>query len=63
MNREVDLHVGDKRVPLNLFAKEIITNVVLGMVGSLKGVSPEGEITLRIGPAAGAAAGRETASD
>jgi hypothetical protein len=49
MKREVELHVGDKRVPLNLFAKEIITNLVVGMVGSLKGVAPEAEIRLRIG--------------
>ena len=67
MKREVELHVGEKRIPLNLFAKEIITNVMLGVVGSLKGVAPEGEITLRIGPDAGAAgaggaAGREGAS-
>jgi hypothetical protein len=55
MKREVELHVGSKRIPLNLFAKEIITNVMLGIVGSLKGVAPELEISLRIG--AGAEAG------
>ena len=53
MKREVELHVGGKRIPLNLFAKEIITNVMLGVVGSLKGVVSGQEITLRIGAAAG----------
>jgi hypothetical protein len=51
MKREIELHVGDKRVALNLFTKEIITNIVVGMVESLKGVTPEGEIRLRIGAA------------
>ena len=60
MKREVQLHVGNKRVPLNLFAKEIITNVMLGVLSSLKGVNSEQEITLRIG-AAGKAAGPEEA--
>jgi hypothetical protein len=59
MNRQIELHVGGKRIPLNLFAKEIITNVMLGVVGSLKGAAPEREITLHIGPAD--AAGRAEA--
>lgn len=49
MRREVELRVGDKRIALNLFAKEVITNVVLGLIGSLKGVASEREISLRIG--------------
>lgn len=57
MRREVELHVGGQRISLNLFAKEIITNVMLGVVGSLKGVAPEREITLRIGAAGARGAG------
>jgi len=56
MAREVELRVGEKRVPLNLFAKEIIASAVLGMVGALKGAELDKEITLRIG-AAGSEAG------
>jgi hypothetical protein len=48
MKRQVELHIGGKRIPLNLFAREIITNVILAMVRSLKDVDPELEITLRI---------------
>ncbi|MBN1836471.1 MAG: hypothetical protein JW820_11515 [Spirochaetales bacterium] len=47
--RKVELHVGGKRIPLNLFAKEIITKVNVAVIGSLKGVAPEREIILRIG--------------
>ena len=60
--RKVELHVGGKRIPLKLFAKEIIIRVVVGVVGALKGVAPEREITLRIGAEAGAG-GQEDAAD
>jgi hypothetical protein len=55
MKREVELHVGGKRIPLNLFTKEIITNIVVGIVESLKDAAQGEEISLRVG-AAGAAA-------
>ncbi len=50
MDREVELTVGGKKIPLNDFVREMIANVVLGMVGSLKKVDIQLEIVLRVGP-------------
>jgi hypothetical protein len=51
MERELELTCGGKRVPMNHFAREIVLNVVLGLVRALKGADTEAEITLRVGPA------------
>ena len=51
MERELDLTCGGKRVPMNRFARDIVLNVVLGLVRALKGADVEAEITLRVGPA------------
>jgi len=52
MERQIELHCAGKRVPMNRFAKEIVANTLLGLLKCLKGVDPEAEITLRVGPAA-----------
>jgi hypothetical protein len=51
MDRELELACGGKRVPMNRFARAMILNTVLGLLRSLKGVEPDAEITLRLGPA------------
>jgi hypothetical protein len=51
MERELDLACGGKRVPLNRFARDIVVNVVLGLVRALKGADLDAEITFRVGPA------------
>lgn len=51
--RDIELSVGDKRVPLNIFAKRVILGALLGMLGALKDVDPAQEIHIRVGPARG----------
>jgi len=51
MERQLDLACGGKRVPMNRFARDIVLNVVLGLVRALKGGDADAEITLRVGPA------------
>ncbi len=53
MEREVQLTVGGKKVPLNDFVRAMVANVVLGMVRSLKKADPQDEIVLRVGPQPG----------
>lgn len=50
-DRDIELRVGDKRVPLNIFAKSVILGALLGMLGALKDVDPAQEIHIRVGPA------------
>ena len=51
MERDIELRVGDKRVPLNIFAKQVILGALLGMLGALKDVDPAQEIRIQVGPA------------
>ena len=51
MDRDLEIDCGGKRVPMNRFARAVVLNTVLGLVRSLKGVEPDAEITLRLGPA------------
>ena len=51
MDRDIELRVGEERIPLNIFAKQVILGALLGMLGALKGVDPNREISLKIGPA------------
>jgi molybdopterin-guanine dinucleotide biosynthesis protein B len=50
MEREVTLLVDGKEVPLNPFSREIVTNVVLGLVGSFKQTDNGKKIEITIGP-------------
>jgi len=51
MERDVELQIGGKRVPLNIFAKRVILGALLGMLDALKDVDPKQEISLKVGPA------------
>jgi hypothetical protein len=51
MERELEIDCGGKRVPMNRFARDIVLNVVLGLVRALKGAEVDAEITLRLGAA------------
>ncbi len=48
MEREVELLVGGKRVDLNRFASEVVRNVVLGLMQSLRDVDPAEEVVLKL---------------
>jgi hypothetical protein len=50
MDREIELSCDGNRIPMNRFTREIISNVLLAMVRTLKGVDTDAEITLRLGP-------------
>lgn len=52
MERPVELHCAGKRVPMNRFTKTILVDVLMGLLKNLKGVDPEAELTLRVGPSA-----------
>lgn len=49
-DREIELRVGDKRIPLNIFAKHVIIGALLGMLGALKDVDLDQGISIRVGP-------------
>lgn len=49
MDREVSITAGGKLVPLNDFAKDIVGNTILGLVGSLKQAATDEEIIITIG--------------
>ena len=51
MEREVILSSGGKDVPLNDFARAIVANTIVALVGTLKKSDADGEIAIRIGPA------------
>jgi len=46
--RDVTLEVNGMQVPLNAFVEETVANVVAGLLKGLKGVDPDGDITLRV---------------
>jgi len=50
MDREIELQCAGQRVPMNRFAKAVVLNTLLGLLQTLKGLDPEAEITLRVGP-------------
>ncbi len=52
VSREIEIMVGEKRIGLNKFAKEVIGNTLLGLLKSFKHMDSEEEITIRIRPQA-----------
>jgi len=48
MAREIEVRIGDRRLGLNQFAKELIINTLTGLLGSLKHVDVEQQIVIRI---------------
>ncbi len=49
MAREIEIHIGDRRLGLNRFAKELIINTLTGLLGSLKHADVEQQIVIKIG--------------
>jgi hypothetical protein len=48
-DRTVSVSISGAEVPMNPFVKDLVANVVLGLVKTLKKTDPEGEIVIRIG--------------
>ncbi len=49
MARSVELKNGEKKIGLNPFSKQIIENVIIGIVKALKGIDMEDEIVITLG--------------
>ena len=49
MEREIEIRVGDKRIAMNQFAKEIIGSTLVGMIKSLKHVEVDEKIQITLG--------------
>lgn len=52
MEREIEIVAGGRRIELNPFSEAIVVNTLVGLLGSLKGVSTEAEIRLVLKPRA-----------
>ncbi len=50
MERSLEILSGGKKVPLNGFARKVVLNTLLGLLGSLHEVDPEAEIRVTIKP-------------
>jgi hypothetical protein len=48
MERKIQIHVGGKRVALNKFAKQVLTNAITGMLSALRDVDVDQEISVTI---------------
>ncbi len=49
MDREVEILAGGKPVPLNRFVTDVVRNIVLGLVQSLRDVDVAEEIVVKVG--------------
>ncbi|MEE8591752.1 MAG: hypothetical protein V3T35_10575 [Spirochaetia bacterium] len=49
MEREIEIRVGDKRIAMNQFTKEIIESTLVGMLKSLKHVEVDEKIQITLG--------------
>jgi hypothetical protein len=49
MEREIEIRVGDKRIAVNQFTKEIIESTLVGMLKSLKHVEVDEKIQITLG--------------
>ncbi|MCK5008538.1 MAG: hypothetical protein KAR73_14195 [Spirochaetales bacterium] len=49
MEREIEIRVGDKRIAINQFTKEIIESTLVGMLKSLKHVEVDEKIQITLG--------------
>ncbi len=45
---DVEVSVGESRIPMGKFASEIVNGTVMGMLGSLKGFEPGGDVHIHI---------------
>lgn len=48
-DRDVSVAISGAEVPMNPFVQDLVANVVLGLVKTLKKTDPDGEIVIRIG--------------
>jgi hypothetical protein len=48
MEREIEIRVGDKRIAMNRFTKEIIKSTLVGMLESLKHVEVDEKIQITL---------------
>ena len=46
MKRELHVLSGDNEVPMNDFARKIVLNTILGLLGSLHDIDPHKEIRI-----------------
>lgn len=46
MDRDIEVEASGRRVELNAFARSIVRNTVVALVGSLRDVDPDGEIRI-----------------
>jgi hypothetical protein len=49
MEREIEIRVGEKRIAMNQFTKEIIESTLVGMLKSLKHVAVDEKIQITLG--------------
>lgn len=47
-DRDVSVAISGTEVPMNPFVKDLVANVVLGLVKTLKKTDPDGEIVIKI---------------
>jgi hypothetical protein len=50
MERHLQILAGGKNVPLNEFARKVVLNTLLGLLGSLSDVNVDGEILITLKP-------------
>jgi hypothetical protein len=53
MEREIEIRVGEKRIGLSAFPRQVLLNTLLALLGTLKGVETDKQIQIRIGAASG----------
>lgn len=46
MDRDIEVESNGRRVELNAFARSVVRNTVVALVGSLRDVDPDGEIRI-----------------
>ena len=49
MEREIEIRVGDKRIAMNQFTKEIVRSTLVGLLKALKRVEVDEEIQITLG--------------
>jgi len=49
MQREIEVRVGEKRIAMNRFAKEMIGNTLVGVLTALKNVDTDEKIQITLG--------------
>ena len=50
MEREITVESRGRTVELNAFARDIVRNTIVALVGSLRDVDPDGEIRIVVKP-------------